>query len=156
MHKQGINNLIASGFGIGFIGKSSKLFSLILGFTIAILIKEIQYAEIIFPVIILLFIVIGNHSIKSCINSYEEAPQWVVIQDIIGILITLNFYSNSILLNLFAFVTFIILNIFSPILDSLKIKTKYLNRSLFKGVFIGVLTNSFVYLILLITYLSKN
>lgn len=147
-------HLIASGFGIGYIRPVPRFWASVLAFSISILIKQYtNYPEELCLILIVTFAFIGSYSIKQ-VKLIKTAPTWIVIDEIIGTWLALLFMPQNLVVCIFAFCTFQIINLFKPLI--LKNSYKYKNLEIVRSVLVGLISNSLVYFILNIIYIVKK
>ena len=156
MKKELLYKFVASGFGIGEMNYIPQLWASIFALIVALVLKQLPFAEVSILVIILATVLIGGYCAQKFIT-HEHKPSWIVVDEMAGTWIALYFFSESLLLNLFAFVTYQLINFCKPLI---KINRKGRFKKWFKFVMLddivaGVFSNSLVYFILLVIVDNK-
>lgn len=147
-------HLIASGFGIGYIPLAPKLWASVLAFIISTLIKQYtNHPEQLCLTLIVTFAFIGSYCIKQ-VKLTKTAPTWIVLDEMIGTWLALLLMPQNLVVCIFAFCTFQIINLFKPLI--LKNSYKYKNLEIVHSVLVGLISNSLVYFILNIIYSVKE
>jgi phosphatidylglycerophosphatase A len=150
LKKESFYKFVASGFGIGEINYVPQLWASIFALIVAVVLKQLPFAEVSLFLIILTTILVGSYCAQKFITQ-EPKPTWIVVDEMVGTWVALYFFSESSLLNLFAFATYQLLNFCKPLI---KINEKGKFKKWFKFVMLddivaGVFSNVLVYAILL-------
>lgn len=145
MNKNFIYKNIACGFDIAEYSRLSHFWVSLLAFLLVIFIKQYEYAEMILLITTIGITAIGEFSIKNLEPEYKVSDK-VVINDMIGTFFALYFFSESLLLNIYAFLTYQLIDFIKRIIQ------KKDNRLIAKSIIIGSTTNIVVYITLIISY----
>lgn len=150
MKKESFYKFVASGFGIGEINCVPRLWASIFALLVAVVLKQLPFAEVSLFLIILGTILVGSYCAQKFITR-EPKPTWIVVDEMVGTWVALYFFSESLLLNLFAFVTYQLISFCKPLIkvdEKSKFK-RWFRFIMVDDIFAGVFSNALVYAILL-------
>lgn len=153
MRKENIYQLVATGLGLGYIKSQSRLWSSFAALLTALIFKQISEYHIFFVVILFAAIILGYISVVGLTKKHITTN--IVIDEIIGVWIALSFISNGLLINLFAFSSYLLLSFLKPWLYKLDSKTPLGVKKISSSIFIGFVANMVVHGILYLFYFLK-
>jgi len=110
-----LHKLICTGMGLGLIPLAPGTFGALGGLATGYLIK--QYANqpnVYLLLLIIFFILIGVYSSNKVIPEWGEDPSRVVIDEVVGMWISMLFLPNNFMVMLAAFVFFRLFDIYKP------------------------------------------
>lgn len=150
MKKESFYKFVASGFGIGEINYVPQLWASIFALLVAVVLKQLPFAEVSLFVVILATILVGGYCAQKLI-AQEPKPSWIVVDQMVGTWVALYFFSESLLLNLFAFVTYQLISFCKPLI---KVNKEGKFKGWFRFIMVddilaGVFSNALVYAVLL-------
>lgn len=140
---------IASGFGLGHLSHQPRLCACLFAMLIAIGIKQLPLAQITLLLLIIAGTIIGAHSAQKFIRTTQK-PSWIVVDEMVGTWVAMYFFSESLLLNLFAFSTYLLVSHLKPLVQispNAPIRKRF-GFIMLDDIAAGIFSNAIVYSIL--------
>ena len=111
-----LHKLICTGMGLGLIPLAPGTFGALGGLGIGYLIKLYSTQPNIYLILlILIFTISGIYSSNKIIPEWGNDPSRVVIDEVVGMWISMLFIPNSIIISLVAFLLFRLFDIYKPL-----------------------------------------
>lgn len=110
-----LHKLICTGLGLGLIPLAPGTFGALGGLVSGYFIKHYSsQPDVVLLVLIIFFTLIGVYSSNKIIPEWGKDPSRVVIDEVVGMWISMLFIPNNILFMLLAFVLFRLFDIYKP------------------------------------------
>jgi phosphatidylglycerophosphatase A len=116
MKKNFSSKVICTAMGLGLIPLAPGTFGALGGFAIGYLIKQYgTYPNGYIAMLIVLFLFLGARCSNNLIHEWGEDPSRVVIDEVVGMLISMLFLPNNIIILIASFILFRVFDIFKPL-----------------------------------------
>lgn len=116
MKKNFLYKLIATGAGLGLIPKAPGTFGALGGLLVGALVLQANYyPSVIQLILIIIFFFAGVYSSNKLIPQWGDDPSRVVIDEVVGMWISMLFLPNNIWLLIGAFAGFRLFDIYKPL-----------------------------------------
>jgi phosphatidylglycerophosphatase A len=107
MRKNFLSKIISTALGLGFIPRVPGTFGALGGLTIGITIfRFVKYPNIVLLILIVLFFFVGVYCAGKLIPEWGKDPSRVVIDEVVGMWVSMLLIPNNIILLLSAFAAF--------------------------------------------------
>lgn len=153
MKKEQAYKLIASSFGIGNIKTQANLWASAVAFILAMLVKQFDGF---FPYYMLVLVVSIIASYVSILGLQKRNIETnIVANDFAGVWIALCFPSGNIILNLFAFSSYLLISFFKPVFSKIQSRLSFSQLNMRTSIISGFAGSILSYSVLLLLYILK-